>query len=288
MDQDCERYDGCIQICYIVNIQRNTVFRRCPSYIKPFFRLGVVLGGFVLWVLLQEFLSRIFSFIENGILNYAATGFISLGVLFPFWKLVPEVAGKTGRRDLRSAAAASAVLFIPFIVIALVTGFSYTGFNPEWLLFAAALFFLAASEEIICRGFMMDAFSFRGNRIAGLMLSSFAFAMLHLGNSHASYAGIANIFLAGILFGLIRMITDGLLYPTLLHWLWNLATGMVFGWSVSGHALLPTLFKPLYHPPWGSFGPEESILMTIATLGAIAVLVKKMYLPDYDTLPRIN
>jgi hypothetical protein len=49
---------------------------------------------------------------------------------------------------------------------------------------------------------------------------------------------------------------------------------MVFGWSVSGYDLMPTIFKPLSSPPWGGFGPEESILMTLGTLGGILLLVR--------------
>lgn len=244
---------------------------------RPFVRFGITLAGFILWVALQGFLSGVIGFIENSILNLSVSGFIALTVLFPLWKLVPETAGRFGRRDGWTATAASAVLFIPFIVIVFSTGLEYAGAGAEWLLFAAALFLLAATEEIVCRGFLMDALSFRKIRLTGLLLSSLLFAMLHLGNDNASFTGIANIFLAGVLFGFMRLVTDGLFYPTLLHWFWNLVTGMVFGWSLSGHTFLPTIFRPITHPPWGGFGPEESILMTIGTLGAIAVLVKKYY-----------
>jgi membrane protease YdiL (CAAX protease family) len=202
--------------------------------------------------------------------------------------MVPPVAGRFGRKNGRLAVAASAVLFIPFIVIALLSGLEYVGITSGWFLFAAALFLLAASEEIVCRGFMMDALGFRKSRLTGLLLSSLAFAMLHLGNCHAAFAGIVNIFLAGVLFGFLRLVTDGLFYPIMVHWLWNLTTGMIFGWNVSGHALLPTFFRTTNRPPWGAFGPEESILMTIGTLGAIAVLIKKLYLSENKVLLRVT
>ncbi len=252
---------------------------RCPSLARPFLRLGITLAGFLLWGVAQGFLSGVLGLEEPNIPNWALVSFLALIVLFPFWRLVPRVAGWFGRKNGRIAAAASAVLFIPFAVIALRSGLQYVG-SSGWFLFAAALFLLAASEEIVCRGFMMDALGFRKSRLSGLLLSSLAFAMLHLGNCHAAFAGIVNIFLAGVLFGFLRLVTDGLFYPILVHWLWNLTTGMVFGWNVSGHELLPTVFRTTNHPPWGAFGPEESILMTIGTLGAIAVLIKKLYLSD--------
>ena len=273
-----------------MNIHGRTTFldKRCSPLTRPFFRLGIAFVGFHLWVWFQGFLLIVLGLKENCIPNYAVAGFIALIVMFPLWKLVPEVAGKSGRKDGRIALAASVALFVPFIVIALLSGLEYVGITSGWLLFAAALFFLAASEEVICRGFMMDALSFRRSRLSGLLLSSLVFAMLHLGNDHAAFIGIVNIFLAGALFGLLRFVTDGLFYPILLHWIWNLATGMVFGWNVSGHTFLPTVFRTMNHPPWGAFGPEESILMTIGTLGAIAVLIKKLYLSDNDVLHRVH
>lgn len=249
---------------------------RCSPLARPFFRLGITLAGFFLWGIAQGFLSSVLGLGESNIPDWAIISFIALIVLFPFWRLVPRVAGWFGRENGRIAVAASAVLFIPFVVIAIRSGLEYVGFTSGWFLFAAALFLLAASEEIVCRGFMMDALGFRMSRLTGLLLSSLAFAMLHLGNCHAAFAGIVNIFLAGVLFGFLRLVTDGLFYPILVHWFWNLITGMVLGWNVSGHTILPTIFRTTVHPPWGAFGPEESILMTIGTLGAIAVLIKKL------------
>ncbi len=261
---------------------------RCPVLARPFLRLGITLAGFLLWGIAQGFLSDVFGLEEFSIPGWALLSFTALIVLFPLWRLVPRVAGWFGRRNGRIALASSAVLFIPFTVIALRSGLQYLGFSSEWFLFAGALLLLAASEEIICRGFMMDTLGFRKSRLSGLLLSSLAFAMLHLGNCHAAFAGIANIFLAGVLFGFLRLVTDGLFYPILVHWLWNLATGMIFGWNVSGHTLLPSIFRTASHPPWGAFGPEESILMTIGTLGAIAVLMKKLYLSENDVLLRVT
>lgn len=257
-----------------------TFLERSRPFSKPFFRLGITLIGFVLWVALQGVLFDVFGFVKNGILNYGISGFLALVVIIPFWKLVPDTAGRFGRRNGSVAVASVFVLIVPFVVVALMIGLEYVGITSEWSIFAIALFLLAAAEEVICRGFMMDALSFRKSSLTGLLLSSVVFAMLHIGNSYASFAGIANIFLAGALFGLMRLVTEGLFFPILLHWFWNLLTGMIFGWNVSGHELLPTVFRPLGNPPWGSFGPEESILMTIGTMGAIALLVKELYSPD--------
>lgn len=243
-------------------------------------RMLIALAGFLVWVVFQGFLAGLLGCIGDLIPRYAVAGAGALVPLVLLWQLVPGVSGVLGGRQVRVAAASSLALFVPFIVIALRTGMEYRGVSVQWAVYAVALLLLAASEEVVCRGFLMDALSFGNSRLTGLLLSSSVFAMLHLGNDNASTAGIANIFLAGAFFGFVRIVTDGLLYPVALHWLWNLMTGMVFGWNVSGHTLMPAVFSPVSRPPWGCFGPEESVLMTVGTVGAILILLKRIYLPD--------
>ncbi len=288
MAKDSGGNHGSIQVSRTMRLYSGDIFteKRFSPAVRFLFRSGITLLGFILWILLRELLSYVFSFIENGILNYAVTGFIALAVLFPLWKPVPWIAGRFGRKNAFPVAASAGAWILPFAVIAFFVGLQYAGITLEWLIFAMALLFLAATEEVLFRGFMMDTLSFRGSRITGLLISSLLFAMLHLGNDFTSFAGIANIFLAGAMFGLLRLVTDGLFYPILLHWFWNFITGMVFGWNVSGNSVLPSVFRPLNHQPWGGFGPEESILMTIGTLGAITILIKKLRLMDDDKLSR--
>ncbi len=247
----------------------------CSYKVRPLCRIGIAFAGYILWIIVHALLSRSLCFIENDILNAAVAGFLALVILLPLWKLVPGVTRKLGAENSLIVAAVTFILFCPFLVIAFSSGLAYTGFTFRWIQFAMALLLLATTEEVICRGFILDLLSFRGKRIIGLLLSSAIFAYLHMNNDFASVSGILNIFLVGILFGLIRFLTNGLFYPVLVHWLWNLVTGMVFGWSVSGYTILPSLFKPVLRPPWGGFGPEESILMTIATAGCLIVLAKR-------------
>ncbi len=221
---------------------------------------------------MQGWLDGLFGFVAEDLLRFGLIGSIAAAVMIPFWRLVPLTTGLCGTRGSGSAAAASTTIFIPFILVAITLHPSFNGLSGEWFVLAAALLLLAAAEEILCRGFLMDVLSFSGNRMTGLALSSVIFAWFHLWNSHASIAGVLNILLAGILFGLLRFTSGGLIYPTLLHWLWNLVTGMVFGWSVSGHITLPTLFTCSEAPPWGAFGPEESLIMTVVMLGGSIIL----------------
>ena len=259
-----------------------------PAPVETLVRMLLTVAGLVSWGLAQGLFSSFLGPFRGFIPRYAATGFLGLLPLLLVWKLVPRVAGVLGCRRKLTAAASAGALFIPFIVLGIGLGMVYQGVSSLWPLFALSLLLLAAMEEIICRGFILDTLSFHGRRMTGLLLSSAVFAVLHMSNDFASPAGIINIFLAGMLFGLMRISTDGLWVPVAAHWLWNLMTGMVFGWSVSGHELMPAIFDPASAAPWGGFGPEESVLMTVGTLGGIAILLKDIYLPDDNQLSGVH
>lgn len=254
----------------------------------PLARIILTLAGILMWGLAQGYLGDLLGFLDLMIPRYAIAGLLAVVPMVILWQLLPRTSGILGARRAVLALMSASALLVPFMVMAARLGMVYEGFEPLWPVYAGSLLLLALSEEVVCRGFLMDSLSFGGSRLTGLLLSSLVFAALHLGNESASAAGIANIFLAGVLFAFMRIATGGLVYPTLFHWLWNLMTGMVFGWSVSGHCLMPSLFKPASSPPWGGFGPEESILMTVGTLGAVAVLLKGIYSPDDDALPGVN
>ncbi len=255
--------------------EKKFIERVCSGKSRPFCRIGIAFAGFLLWVIVQAILSQSLYFIENDILNISVAGFLALVILLPLWRLLPGVTRKLGAENSLIVAAVTFILLCPFLVIAFRSGMGYMGLSFRWFQFAMALLLLATTEEVICRGFILDALSFKGKRIVGLLLSSVVFAYLHVTNDYASVTGILNIFLAGVLFGLLRFLTNGLVYPVLVHWLWNLVTGMVFGWSVSGNTMLPSLFRPVLRPPWGGFGPEESILMTISIAGCLIILGKQ-------------
>lgn len=285
MEQDRQGDHAGLQVAGPVSVtglfrrERPLLTSRVPSWARPPARVALLVTGFAAWAWSQGFLSGLLGFIEDGIPRYSLASLPALPVLVPFWFPLPGVAGIAGARDGRAVTAAAAALMVPFAVLAGVQGLAYGAPGVRWLLFAPSLLLLAASEEVFCRGFAMDALAFGKNRKAGLVLSSLLFALLHAQNPHASVPGLFNIFLTGALFGLMRIVSGGLWYPVLFHWLWNLMTGMVFGWSVSGHESMPTLFRPAGLPPWGGFGPEESVLMTLGAAGGIAILLFRLRSP---------
>ncbi len=264
------------------------LLNRIPPRARPAFRVLLVIAGLAAWMFFQGLLLHLLDFFNDYMIGYAVAGFLSVLPLVPLWMILPTKTGVRGLRKGGLTVLSASVLFIPFVIMALRMGMSFVGISQTWFIYSIALLGLAAMEETVCRGFLMDALSFRGNSITGLLISSVIFAMLHLGNEQVSPTGIFNIFLAGSLFGLIRSVSGGLAYPIAVHWLWNLMTGMVFGWNVSGYDLMPTIFKPLSAPPWGGFGPEESLLMTLGTLGGILILVRYIVSSDHKAFAGIG
>ena len=111
---------------------------------------------------------------------------------------------------------------------------------------------------------------------AAIVWSSFLFALLHLGNEGVSWLGILNIFLFGVLLGLVVFKTGSLFLACALHGIWNFAEGCLFGLPVSGirpgHSLLasaPVEGRTLTNG--GVFGPEGGAAVTIVLF--ISVLV---------------
>ncbi len=240
---------------------------------SPLKRISFAVLILFLYLLFEVIFFGLFDFIDDPILRQAEGGFIAIVALFLLFRKLPTVASHFRVDNPRTALLSTLIIAGPFLVIAMMSNPEFIGVSSNWFIYAGALFFLAATEEILCRGLLMDVFSFRGKWQEGAVFSSLLFALLHIGNSNLSFLGLFNIFLAGIVFGLMRMTTDGLVLPTVVHWFWNFFTGMIFGWSVSGHKLLPTLFRCEDTPHWGSFGPEESYLLIVTLAGSILYLI---------------
>lgn len=163
-------------------------------------------------------------------------------------------------------------LTVPFIAVGLAQSPSWTYPGSGWFVVAAALLLLASVEEVIFRGFLLNTLSFGRHLLSGVLLSSVLFAAVHSDNTGATPIGVINVAFFGVLLSLVRFFSGGLILPSVIHWIWNLMTGMVFGWKVSG-CTLPSLFRPGLQNLWGSFGPEGSILLTVSLAAGIAAAV---------------
>ena len=152
-----------------------------------------------------------------------------------------------------------------------------------WVLaFFLAFIMQSFSEELLFRGYFMTALlRWRQNPWWAVLISSFVFALMHGGNYGMNFLGFINIFLFGISTALLTLRTGSLWCATALHAIWNFLQGNVFGISVSGSSLLPSVFKTVLaegrdFTHGGLFGLEGGCITTIVLL---VTLVAAIYIP---------
>ena len=129
------------------------------------------------------------------------------------------------------------------------------------------LFFLTQSsvEEIMLRSFLLPTIASRLNVVWGLLLSSLLFTCLHVFNPNVTLLSLINIFLAGLMLGILFLKTKSIWAPIGLHMGWNFLQGSFFGFEVSGLDVYSFIdSKEVGHDllTGGSFGFEGSILAT--------------------------
>jgi hypothetical protein len=144
----------------------------------------------------------------------------------------------------------------------------------QTLVFSAALFIIAAlAEEAFLRGYPLQTMTRAGLFGAGAVITSVAFAAMHLGNPNFKL-GIAalNLVIAGIWFAVAYWRTRSLWFPLGIHWAWNWALGSLFGLPVSGITEIaphPLLRGIDLGPVWltgGGYGVEGGIAGTVALI----------------------
>lgn len=144
----------------------------------------------------------------------------------------------------------------------------------QTLVFSAVLFIVAAlAEEAFARGYPLQTMSRAGLAGLGVLITSLAFAGLHLTNPNFSLGlPFLNLVIAGVWFGIAYLRTRSLWFPLGIHWAWNWALGSLFGLPVSGITSIaphPLLRGTDLGPAWltgGSFGIEGGIACTITLI----------------------
>jgi membrane protease YdiL (CAAX protease family) len=149
----------------------------------------------------------------------------------------------------------------------------------SWLgtLLQGLLFFIlvGVSEELLSRGYHLQNLAAGLNITWGVLLSSSAFAFLHLANPGSSLFSTFGIFAAGLFlaYGWVR--TRQLWLSIGLHIGWNLFEGTVFGFPVSGYNFGALIQQNPAGPgliTGGGFGPEAGLIVLPAMLlGALLI-----------------
>lgn len=170
------------------------------------------------------------------------------------------------------------IMSIGFISLILSEEIEFKKLNFNLLFFALSLghyIFVAISEELLLRGFILSNLMKSFNNYLALVISAVLFSLLHAGNPNINLFGLFQLFVAGILLGLPYLYTKNLWFSIALHFSWNFFQGTVFGYNVSGianYSIIETDFR--YASIWngGNFGFEGSILALILQIIAIVIL----------------
>lgn len=147
----------------------------------------------------------------------------------------------------------------------------------------ANLLILVLIEELVFRGVGFQILIDRLGAGISLIISSVIFAGFHYLNPAISFLGMLNIFLAGLLMGLMY-IKSRSLYPMIIfHFAWNFALAYIISSPVSGRNFSGSADLAANHTSTiqtlllgGAFGLEEALLTTFLLLIMI-VLVNRFF-----------
>jgi membrane protease YdiL (CAAX protease family) len=148
-------------------------------------------------------------------------------------------------------------------------------------LVGALLAFLSVGvyEELMFRGYVLQALSERTRRVTAILVSSVIFALLHGFNPGADVFGVVNTIIIGALLCVLYFRTGSLWMPIGFHAAWNFSLGYLYSLPVSGIPLYGILnvveVDEGSRLTGGSYGPEAGLACTIALAAWGAWLVWK-------------
>lgn len=152
-----------------------------------------------------------------------------------------------------------------FFVAALLLGYAVQGF----------------SEEILCRGYLMVTMGRSMPLWMAVVISSFAFAALHMGNAGYTLLGFLNVFLFGVLMALYMIRRGSIWGAAAIHTAWNFAEGVLTDSYVSGMKMPVSLLSFSLKEGdelinGGAFGPEGGIAVTcVLAVGIVLLLMMR-------------
>lgn len=142
-----------------------------------------------------------------------------------------------------------------------------------WVVFVPA----AVQEELVFRGYVFQRVR-AWNRWFAIAGSSLIFGLLHAGNSGITPVAIASIVLAGVMLALAYERYERLWFPIGIHIAWNVVSGPILGYDVSGYIPSHQLFRTVgggnVLVTGGTFGIEGSVVSVIIEAFAVAILLR--------------
>ena len=194
------------------------------------------------------------------------------------WRLGLFVRPTLAARELLLGLSFAVILILACdALILLSTGARHRPGNGfPWMELMAVFFPAAIHEELLFRGYVFQKLR-KWRRGAAIVLTAAIFAALHGGNIGVSPIALSNVFLAGVLLALSYERYARLWFPIGIHLAWNILSGPVLGYPVSGFVPAESVLRTATSGPlWltgGNFGIEGSVWMGVAEVAGIVWLM---------------
>jgi membrane protease YdiL (CAAX protease family) len=168
-----------------------------------------------------------------------------------------------------------------FAIIAALGGYRLgdVSFTVGAAVLTPALVLAAFHEEIVFRGYLLQNMLDIRRPIAGVLISSLLFWLVHAFNPSAWISPLVglNLFMAGILLSLAYMLARDIWFPTIMHFAWNFTQGIVLDIPISGidSPGIVEVNRSNKVPDWitgGEFGLEASAV-TAVVQACVALLL---------------
>ncbi|MFN3782060.1 MAG: lysostaphin resistance A-like protein, partial [Candidatus Kapaibacteriota bacterium] len=184
------------------------------------------------------------------------------------------------------------LLFLPIFFVLFIHGIKPVGLSIGGLLKSAYIIgFFALNEELIFRGILFQMLVDKRGNAWGIFLSSIVFATAHLFNPNIGIVSFMNIFLAGVILGLMYIKTGLLWLSVGFHFGWNLWQILLLGSPTSGINSGTSIFEtnitqlePIFFG--GSFGIEGGLVATILLL-ITAYIVSSRFVPCPEIISKM-
>ncbi|MEA2236131.1 MAG: protease family protein [Thermoanaerobaculia bacterium] len=218
--------------------------------------------------------------------TFATVALLESGV----WLLGLFVAPRLAIRELLLGCAAAFLLIASADgLVLLTTRLRHVAGNGfPWIELIVVYLPAVFHEELLFRGYPFQKL-WRMNRLAAVLFTSVVFAALHGGNNAVSWLAMINLFLAGILLALAYARYERLWFPIGIHLAWNLLSGPILGYNVSGFVGSETVLRTIGRgTPWltgGLFGIEGSIWIGVVELVGIVVLLPRRIIRSAGVSP---
>ena len=220
---------------------------------------------------------------------------IFIGVTLLYCKFIEKKDFKSFGISWNLASGLAGGVFAVILLFAIIAigcafnAISFSGVNSNidinsLILWGIAFMIQGTTEEIMCRGFLLNTLKNKISLPMTVFVSSTAFAFPHLLSLFEAefiyiIPGILNLYLISVIFSLLTLWKSNIWSACGLHIVWNFVLYTIMGLSLSGsestsHGLLIFNVKNPNVLNGAEYGLEASLITTTVLSIAVAIMIK--------------